>query len=382
MLIHQDIWFWQRIVTPHMAGLAVALARRGHEVVYVAEQLMTTDRALQGWAPSDLGGARLELISSAIAVQTLVKAVPENSIHICQGIRANGLVGVAQQALAARGTRQWVVMETVDDTGWRGLLKRFEYRRLFLQWRSRIEGVLATGYRTPAWVVAQGMPESQVYPFAYFLSEQQRVSTIRPETIDNRFRIVFVGQFIERKRLEWLITAMARLSLQNIQLVVIGSGPLEQQWRTMADALLPGRVEWIGRLPMEQVWGQMVKADCLVLPSRHDGWGAVVSESLMVGTPVICSDACGAASVVLASGIGGVFRADDIDALYGKLHLTIEKGRLPQVEKWSLANWAQCLGTQAGAEYLLRIFDHHENPLVEVRPPWETAKPSLYARID
>lgn len=32
-----SVWFWQRIVSPHMAGLASALAKRGCQVVYVAE---------------------------------------------------------------------------------------------------------------------------------------------------------------------------------------------------------------------------------------------------------------------------------------------------------------------------------------------------------
>jgi hypothetical protein len=60
----------------------------------------------------------------------------------------------------------------------------------------------------------------------------------------------------------------------------------------------------------------MAQADCLVLPSIHDGWGAVASESLMVGTPVVCSDACGVAGVVQASGVGGVFPVKDKDVAW------------------------------------------------------------------
>ena len=55
------------------------------------------------------------------------------------------------------------------------------------------------------------------------------------------------------------------------------------------------------------------ESDCLVLPSRYDGWGAVISEALMVGTPVICSDNCGAANVVTASNVGSVFSTNDFD---------------------------------------------------------------------
>lgn len=371
-MVKPAIWFWQRIVSPHMAGLAAALARQGCEVVYVAEKLMSEDRARQGWTAPDLEGTRLELAPTASAIQALAQAAPEDSIHICQGIRANGLVCVAQRVLARRGVRQWVVMETVEDSGWCGLLKRLEYRRLFMRWRTRIEGVLATGHRTPAWVVAQGMPEARVYPFAYFLPDRQSILAPRPEAKDNHFRFMFVGQFIERKRLDLLITALAGLSRKNFELAIIGSGPLEQQWQDMAEALLPGQVDWIGRLPLEQVQEQMARADCLVLPSRHDGWGAVVPESLMVGTPTICSDACGAAGVVLAIGIGGIFESGDAAALTKVLAAVVENGRLKAEERVELVEWARCLGAEAGAKYLKEVLDSVAERNMRPLPPWQT----------
>ena len=42
------IYFWQRIISPHMVGLAVELANRGIRVTYVAEFEMSADRARQG----------------------------------------------------------------------------------------------------------------------------------------------------------------------------------------------------------------------------------------------------------------------------------------------------------------------------------------------
>lgn len=266
------IYFWQRIVSPHMAGLVAALAQQECDVVYVAERSMSEDRARQGWIPPNLGGARLKLASTGAAVSALVKAASADSIHICQGIRNNGLVGEGQRGLARRGLRQWIVMETVEDAGWRGILKRLEYRRLFAQSRKRIEGVLATGWRTPDWVMARGVAAERVFPFAYFLP-RHAASVVRDQETSERFRFIFVGQFIERKRLDLLISALATLKRTDAELVVIGSGPLESEWKAAAKIALSGRVNWIGRLPMHEVSQQMAKADCLVLPSRYDGWG-------------------------------------------------------------------------------------------------------------
>ena len=71
----RTIWIWQTIVSPHMAGLAAALARRGCNVTYVAEQVMSADRALQGWSPPLLEDVRLELVSSPESVCKLVASV-------------------------------------------------------------------------------------------------------------------------------------------------------------------------------------------------------------------------------------------------------------------------------------------------------------------
>ena len=184
------------------------------------------------------------------------------------------------------------------------------------------------------------------------------------------FRFLFVGQLIERKRLGVLLDCMRALAVRDFRLVVVGSGPLEGLLRALAANALPGRVDWVGSLPMEAVANEMVRADCLVLPSRHDGWGAVVSEALMVGTPVICSDACGAAGVVRVSGRGGVFARDDRKELVSLLGRALAGGPRAPAERASLADWAKCLGADAGADYLLEVLDHVDGRRERPSPPW------------
>lgn len=364
------VWFWQRIVSPHMAGLAEALAAGGREVTYVAEQPISTDRAVQGWQAPELRAANLRFAPDAEAISKLVAEAPERTIHICQGFRGNGLVGQARTALGRRGLRQWVIMEMVEERGWpRALTKRLAYRRLIQSWRYRIEGILAIGQLTPDWLVARGMPSERVFPFAYFLPEP-KISTGVYQPLDAPFRVLFVGQIIERKRLDLLIGALSLLNSFSYELVVIGSGPLEAELRAQAADRLAARVVWLGRLPMNEIPMHMAAADCLVLPSRHDGWGVVVSEALMVGTPVICSDRCGAAIAVQASRYGGVFPSGDVEALAGLLRAAITRGRQTREQRAALATWARCLGATVGAAYLNSILLFAGGQQNRPSPPW------------
>lgn len=376
----REVWIWQRIVSPHMAGLAASLAEHGCRVTYVAEQHLSPDRVALGWQVPSLGMARLQIASTADAVAELVREASTASIHVCQGIRANGHVGTAQRLLARRGLRQWVVMETVDDSGNAGPAKRWLYSLLFRSRRSWIEGVLATGHSTARWIVGRGAPGDRVFPFAYFLPDV----AARPScsgAADGCFRFVYVGQLIELKRVGLLIAALSRLEAREFKLDVVGVGPLESELRALAERLLPGRVKWHGRLPSTEVPGVVGRADCLVLPSRHDGWGAVVSEAIMVGTPAICSDHCGSAGVVRASRVGGVFRSGDIAGLSDLLLQALDGGRVDDRHRQTTSSWGRCLGAEAGAQYLLDILDYCDRGGVKPLAPWDDLEPHAHVGL-
>jgi glycosyltransferase involved in cell wall biosynthesis len=354
------VWFWQRMVTPHMAGLAVELARRGVVVSYVAEQPMSAERARQGWESPRLTGVQLHLASSAEMINILVCAAPRDSIHICEGVRGNGLIGGAQKELLARELPQWIVMETVDDSGCLGILKRLVYRQLFSKLERQLRGVLAIGHRTAEWVSANGIPSNRVFPFAYFL--QDHISSNQGRLRDEGpFRFIFAGRLISLKRVDWLVNALGDLENQKFELWIVGSGSDECVLRKLAASLLGDRVRWLGQLGLPAVPKTLAQADCLVLPSLYDGWGAVASEALMVGTPVVCSDTCGVAGAVMASGAGGIFPVNDIRILTQLLGQQLAQGVVQDEARLQLREWANCLGAKAGAKYLQEVLTYRSN---------------------
>lgn len=369
MVIPRQIWLWQSILSPHMSSFAVALVKLGCEVTYVAEQSMTDDRVRLGWTVPVLDGVAVHLMTSLEVIERLVTNASPDSIHLCSGVRANGMVFHAQRALARRKLRQWVVMETVDDAGWRGPFKRLEYRRLLRISRQQVQGVLAIGHRMPDWIAARGVPLDRIFSFAYFLPSADIVMP-RREREPGPFRFVFAGRLVPFKRVDWLIDALTDLKYLTFELWIVGTGPEESALRVMAGNGLGDRVRWFGQLPMTDVPAVLSQADCLVLPSVHDGWGAVVSEALMSGTPVICSDACGSAGIVRASGLGGVFPCVDSKSLAGLLVQNLRKGTLSMADRRSLASWAECLDGEAGAAYFLQILDHAEGRRARPLPPW------------
>ncbi len=365
-----EIWIWQQMLTPHMAYFAESLSSCGHDVTYVATQLVSDQRKQQGWQAADLKNAKVKVVTSIDEIYPLFLLVKSDSVHLCEGLRGNGLIGEVQSMLVSLGFKYWVLMETLDASSLDGLIKRPLYRFLIRSKRNEIAGVLAIGHRTVDWLLKRGCPSYLVFPFAYFL---QPVRLIDPNPIDitSVYQFLFVGRLIHLKRLDLLLHALSRQSYE-FELVVVGDGPMRSQWQDLGDSLLPGKIQWHGRALISEVPELMSSADCLVLPSRHDGWGAVVSEALMMGTPVVCSDACGSAEVVQLSNVGGIFRSGNQLSLTALIESELAKGRLPSQDRLRLSRWAQCLNAMSGATYFNSILDSVSPGMVidKPTPPW------------
>lgn len=357
-----------------MSGLAKALSELGNEVTFVAEREMSAERAIQGWQVGDLSSVELVLAPNSAAMREVAQSAAANTIHITQGLRGNGAIAAAQRVLSKRGLQQWAIMETVEEGSPPGSwIKNAVYAALIWRWRDRLQGILANGHATPAWLERCGMPRSRIVPFTYFLPLAERAQDILTEE-EGKFRILFVGQIIERKRLDLLIDAVAGLRNPAVTLEVIGTGPLGDTLRKRAEAELGVQLTWRGRKLMSEIAGHMRSADCLVLPSRFDGWGAVVSEALMVGTPAICSDQCGVADVVRHSGQGGVFASGDVSSLAAQLRSAVARGRQTSERRRALSEWARCLDAMAGARYLEAILRNSDGDGDRPDPPWDKAQ--------
>jgi len=119
-----------------------------------------------------------------------------------------------------------------------------------------------------------------------------------------KFRIIWSGNFETRKALNIVLQALARLHETSIdwELVCLGSGPLENRWKSLAGHYgIAGRCSFLGRLPRERAIEIMSTGHCFVQPSLYDATSSVVLEALAAGLPVVCLDHFGFRDVVDAS---------------------------------------------------------------------------------
>jgi glycosyltransferase involved in cell wall biosynthesis len=113
----------------------------------------------------------------------------------------------------------------------------------------------------------------------------------RTQLGDDRFRLLFVGNLLERKGVKDLLRAFAApgFRARNIELTMAGGGPVEV-YQAMAVSLgIADRVRFTGWVTQDDARVLMVNADALILPAYDEALPLVILEALSSRTPVICT---------------------------------------------------------------------------------------------
>jgi glycosyltransferase involved in cell wall biosynthesis len=200
-----------------------------------------------------------------------------------------------------------------------------------------------------------GFRKDSLYPFGYFVPRHVP-HPVMEEIHDSSLRLIFVGSLLKRKGLDIAVKAIEILNNRgnNVFLDIYGPGNPE--------GFIPEdltRINFRGKLRREEVQSVMSQYDALILPSRHDGWGAVVNEALLQGVPAIVSDRVGAKCLLESTGAGLIFKSEDVANLVRKLEQLCEESSMLKDLKVKALEMGQYILPNVAAQYLLDVFNYH-----------------------
>lgn len=132
-----------------------------------------------------------------------------------------------------------------------------------------------------------GSEEIEVIPFGIDPELFQLQMNHIDRTVKN---ILSVGSLRPVKGHSILLHAMVEIvsKLPNVQLTIVGVGPLEGDLKSMAEDLgISDKVTFAGSVEHHELPAYYARADVLALPSLHEGQGMVAVEALACGVPVV-----------------------------------------------------------------------------------------------
>ena len=204
------------------------------------------------------------------------------------------------------------------------LFKRGEGRRI----RKYASGAFGQGRLARKAFRLMGVPNNKIADLYYVPSALKPMAACDQIVKFATGRKVFlsVGALCKRKGIDVLLKAFARLETKDWCLVLCGLDKARGRYQALSEKLvITDRVLFLGAYPSQQIAAVYLAADLFILPSRFDGWGAVLNEATSLGMPLIATDMCGAAWHVIEEGKNGYrVKAGSVSDLAEKMRIYME----------------------------------------------------------
>jgi glycosyltransferase involved in cell wall biosynthesis len=321
------------------------LAELGNRVTVLTADLGFADpkiasaevvRCAQGWR-SDVDGVEVIYLTTRARYRNLT--VNPGVLSFCQHrlrefdmVHIYGLYDTLGPAVA-KYCRQFGIPYFVEPLGMtrlidRGFLLKKLWRRLVAGYLENATRMVVTSELEKAELVEDGFPTDQLLLRYNGIDRKEFCDLPLRGTFREKFGIrddepmvVFLSRLIPRKGADLLIEALPQTGCDKIRLVIAGPEGeagyvafLQDKARTLG---VDHRVLFLGPLYGIDKKAALIDADVFALPSRYENFGNTAAEAVACGTPVIVSDRCGIAPLIVQR--AGVVTSYDANALAGAL---------------------------------------------------------------
>jgi len=235
--------------------------------------------------------------------------------------------------------------------------------RLAARWSDRLvtltdlgtEEHLAVGIgrRSQFVTVPSGVPTDELRARAPGRAETRRALGMSADA----FVVAAVGRLVHVKGFDILVQALPALlhALPDAQVVVAGEGPEERRLMALAGRLgVSGHVRLLGS--ETDVVEVLSAADVLAAPSRNEGMGRALVESMALGVPVVAA-AVGGIPAVVDDDVGRLVPPDDAAALAAALIELGTDGRLRAKLAEAASRRADAFSTSVAEAKMLAMYD-------------------------
>ncbi|MBC7783811.1 MAG: glycosyltransferase family 4 protein [Burkholderiales bacterium] len=221
-------------------------------------------------------------------------------LELIPSLRDRGVFTVVDQIDPARTEEALVLEEMQRWPGWQSMpdtIPSVYFDRLSAEWDLADMVVVNSDWSRRA-LIEQGVAADKIVivPLAVAPAavSANAVARAKSEVVT----VLWLGNVILRKGIQYLIGAAKLLQAQNIRFIV--AGPVGISADAVASA--PPNVEFVGRVTRDRAQDYFAAADVFVLPTISDGFALTQLEAMSHGLPVITTPNCGE---VVREGIDG-----------------------------------------------------------------------------
>ena len=169
---------------------------------------------------------------------------------------------------------------------------------------------------------------NQGYP-SHYIPNAIEIDSL-PLDINQKYdkQIIFVGRLSKEKGIKSLIR-LSKILPENIHLVIVGSGPLENEIKKTAE--IHSNIDFLGYLPKNKVIPLIRGSFVLIQPSLAEGISSTLLEAMACKIPIIASNIGGNKELVIDNENGFLIHPEDVDELNKKIIQLSEDDKLVEL---------------------------------------------------
>lgn len=173
--------------------------------------------------------------------------------------------------------------------------------------------------------------------------------------------IIFVGRLSPTKGIDDALCAISKLKKGNIdcKIWVVGRGEeeFESYIRKLTGELnIKDRVIFFGFVSEKEKFKLMSKAHILVVPSKKEGWGLIVREAALVGTPSVVYDVNGLKDII-RDNINGIISETNPNSLSENIKKLLDNNSFYESLRKNAQLEAKKNNWDTTAEFALKIIE-------------------------
>ena len=204
------------------------------------------------------------------------------------------------------------------------------------------EACIALGEEAKKRLIRLGVPMEKIFvgpnvlPIAPFREKYEEVDVhvtrVKLGISSDRTVILSLSYLREVKGIQYLISAFGKLRRKrdDIVLVIAGTGPYQDELKSLQESQNIPDIIFTGYLPEEEKPAFYKMTDIFVLPTLRDPWGLTINEAMICERPIVTTEDAGAKELVRDNGL--VVPSGNEDALYSALEeLLSDKEKLKRM---------------------------------------------------
>jgi glycosyltransferase involved in cell wall biosynthesis len=283
--------FWQNLLSIHQSAFLSSLSQ-SHHVILIVEEALDQRRQNDGWEIPVFGKCEIIINPNISKINAIFEI--ENAIHIFSGINAYPLTKNAFKLAIKRNVKIGIISEPFNWLRFNGKLRFIKYFFYKIRYDRYISFILTIGNRGRWCFEKTGFTKTKIFDWGYFTENIEM--DISPNVDYKKKTILFVGSIDKRKNILHLVESCIKNENYISKFIIVGKGTLVG--RLVEKIKDYSFINYASGVSHTEIYKYIIASDLLILPSIFDGWGAIVNESLMCGTPVLVSDHCGSAVLV------------------------------------------------------------------------------------